>query len=516
MDTRIYVMTHKKIENIPDTMYIPLQVGKKGKEDFGYLGDDTKDQISEKNPYYCELTGIYWLWKNVDCDVIGICHYRRYFVKEEKLLSRDYIEKTIQAYPIIIPNSSCVKDANAYEHYAKRHYGKDLDVCRKVIEEKYPTYLPAFDYAMETILVSVGNMWITRKAIFDRYCEWLFDILFAVEERLELKEYDDYQKRVMGFLAERLFRVWLLMQPEAVTEENMKLIDPADFLNAGKRVSLLYQCVKLKIDPLVQLYRKGVMKETLAQPLACSDDFGGKIPVFVCWWQGEEEMPELVQRCIQSLKENLPKDLTEVRLITLENCMNYVTFTESIIRKFNEGKISYTHLSELLCAELLFRYGGMWVDAAYYVTGPIEREIFQQKIYTLRFQTPMGETDITQGRWSGNLWYVKKGHKLFQFLMEAFWYYWEVEDELLDDYLTDYMIRAAWEEFPEVRNELEQCSCSEKTVFLLHSWMNRKYSPERVKQLQKESRFYKLNWKADYRKENMAGEKTIYGYLFGT
>ena len=84
MDTRIYVMTHKKIEEIPDSMYITMQVGKKGKEDFGYLGDDTKDHISEKNPFYCELTGIYWLWKNIDCDVIGICHYRRYFVKDEK------------------------------------------------------------------------------------------------------------------------------------------------------------------------------------------------------------------------------------------------------------------------------------------------------------------------------------------------------------------------------------------------------------------------------------------------
>ena len=516
MDTRIYVMTHKKIEEIPDPMYIPMQVGKKGKEDLGYAGDDTKDHISEKNPFYCELTGIYWLWKNADCDVIGICHYRRYFVKDEKLLTKDYIEKTMQNYSVILPSSSCVKDENAYTHYAKRHYGGDLDLCRTVISEKYPAYLPAFDYAMETILVSVGNMWITKKSIFDRYCGWLFDILFEVEKRLHPEKYDDYQKRVMGFLAERLFRVWLLMQPETVTEEEMKLIDPSDFLNAEKRVSLLYQCVKLKIEPLLRLYRTGAMTESLAQPLDCPDDFGGKIPVFVCWWQGEEDMPEVVRGCIRSLKENLPKEQTELRLITLENCRNYVTFTETVLQKFREGKISYTHLSDLLRAELLFRYGGMWVDATYYVTGPIEKDFFRQKIFTLRFQTPLWETDITKGRWSGNLWYITKGHKLFQFLMESFWYYWEVEDKLLDYYLIDYMIQAAWEEFPEIRNEIEQCGCSKNTVFLLHSWMNRKYLPERIERLRRESRFYKLNWKSYYRKENMAGEKTIYGYLFGT
>lgn len=100
--------------------------------------------------------------------------------------------------------------------------------------------------------------------------------------------------------------------------------------------------------------------------------------------------------------------------------------------------------------------------------------------------------------------------------MESFWYYWEVEDELLDYYLIDYVIQAAWEEFPEIRNEIEQCCCSNNTVFLLHSWMNRKYLPERIEHLRRESRFYKLNRTAYYRKENMAGEKTIYGYLFGT
>ena len=77
MDTRIYVMTHKEIDEIGDEMYIPLHVGRASGKTFGYTGDDTGDHISEKNPYYCELTGIYWLWKNVRCDIVGICHYRR-------------------------------------------------------------------------------------------------------------------------------------------------------------------------------------------------------------------------------------------------------------------------------------------------------------------------------------------------------------------------------------------------------------------------------------------------------
>ena len=512
MDTRIYVMTHKKIEQICDSMYLPMQVGKAGKQSFGYIGDDTGDNISEKNSMYCELTGMYWLWKNVSCDVIGICHYRRYFIKDKRLLDQAYIEKLIRKYPIIIPNSSCVNEADVSAHYGKKHFTGDLDFCRTVILEKYPEYLKAFDFAMHTILFSTGNMWITRKDIFDRYCEWLFDILFEVEKRIDLSGYNDYQKRVMGFLAERLFRVWLFMQPEAVTEEEIKMIEPSDFLNTEKRVDLLYRCVKLKVDPVLRLYRNGV-QGIFEQSFVCADDFKGKIPVWVCWWQGEAEMPELIRLCIASLKENLPQEKMEIRLITLENCLKYVTFTETVIRKFQEGKISYTHLSDLLRAELLYRYGGMWIDAAYYTAKPIEKTILDHQLYTLRFKNSSRKSEIVQGRWSGDLWYAPKGKKLFQFLMECFWYYWETSDELIDHCLMDYLIAAAVEEFPDVRNELEACEYCENNVFELEKWMNRRFFPERMNALLALSCFHKLNWQADYRKENMAGEKTVYGKI---
>ena len=111
------------------------------------------------------MTGIYWLWKNVKCDIIGICHYRRYFTRQEKLLDKGYIEKTIQKYPIMIPNSSCVNEADAFCHYAKRHKGKDLELCREIIQKKYPEYSAAFEYAMKSVLVSTCNMWSARKPI---------------------------------------------------------------------------------------------------------------------------------------------------------------------------------------------------------------------------------------------------------------------------------------------------------------------------------------------------------------
>lgn len=515
MDTRIYVMTHKEIAELPDKNYIPLHVGRVTKEDLGYLGDDTGENISLKNDNYCELTGMYWIWKNVQCDIVGICHYRHYFIREKKLLEKSYIEQIIQRYPIIVPNSCCASDAGTYRRDEEAQCGqRDLKLCREVLEKKYPEYVPAFDYSMRAILVSGGNMLIARKDIYNSYCSWLFDILFEVEKRMDTAGYDVYQKRGLGFLAERLFRVWLLMQSDAIREEEIKRIEPADFQSTQKQLDLLQQCVKLKILPVLQLHMQGTMKESLAAPLLCEDDFEGKIPVWVCWWQGESEMPELVQCCYKSLKRNLPWQKVTLRLITLENCMKYVTFTEAVIRKFNEGKISPTQLSDILRAELLYRYGGMWIDATYYVASPIPEGIFDGKsIFTIRYETPIWIGDVTKGRWSGNLVYTYGKHKLFQFLMESFWYYWEKEDTLIDYFLIDYIIAVAVEAFPEIEKELEQCPYSSKKVLELQEEINRKYTPERIQEIRKEALFYKLDRRKEYYKENMIGEKTIYGFL---
>lgn len=496
MDTRIYVITHKKIAGIPDNTYIPMQAGRAGKEDLGYLGDDKGDNISEKNPFYCELTGIYWLWKNVRCDIIGICHYRRYFMRDEKLLDRAYIENLIQKYPIIIPNSTCVKDANAYEHYAKRHYAKDLDLCREVIREKYPEYLDAFHYVMETILISVGNMWITRKDIFDRYCSWLFDILFEVEKRIDMTGYDDYQKRVMGFLSERLFRVWLIMQPEPVTEEDMKMIEASELCKSEKREGLLQKYISLKTESVLRLYRLGAVHETFAPYKECADDFDGKQPVWFCWLQGE--MPEVIRCCMESLRRNIPKEHTVLRIITLENCMEYVTLTETIIRKFNEGRISMMQLSELLRAELLYRYGGMWIDPSYYTAVPISEEIFE----TL---SSVSSTGI-------DIFRTKKESAFSRFLMECLWYYWEAEEAQMDNSVTAYMIKTA-EEIPQLQEELKDRRMMKENLSELQELLDKKCTPERLQKIKNDSVFYKLDWQKAYRKNNLAGEQTVYGYL---
>ena len=220
MDTRIYVCTHKKYNEISDSIYHSLHVGRALGQDLGYEGDDTGDSISDKNKNYCELTGIYWLWKNISCDIIGICHYRRFFTYGGSPIIKDFIEDILcnKSYDIILPTCGTTPFATNFDHYKNTHIIKDFEITRDVILEKYPEYIKAFNLMAGTNLATLGNMMISRKEIFDDYCKWLFDILFEAEKRTDISTYDDFQKRIYGYLSERLLRVYIYMHPFNVFE----------------------------------------------------------------------------------------------------------------------------------------------------------------------------------------------------------------------------------------------------------------------------------------------------------
>ena len=228
MDIQIYVISHllediEKTRN--DSIYTPLFVGRNGKENFGYCSDDNGDNISNKNPYFCELTGLYWMWKQSKADIIGLCHYRRFFVNEKNnLLEKDEIESILNDYDLIIPNFGTSLLENVYEDYDNEHYGKDLDLCRELVGEMTPEYLDSYDKVIYGKKLCHYNMFIAKKEIINGYCEWVVPILFELEKEINAKDYDDYRKRVNGFLTERLFNVWFTHNNLKVRETKVKLV----------------------------------------------------------------------------------------------------------------------------------------------------------------------------------------------------------------------------------------------------------------------------------------------------
>lgn len=213
----IYVITHKPYDVLDNEIYVPLQVGAELNKDknLGFLKDSTGDNISIKNKSFCELTGAYWIWKNSKAKITGLVHYRRYFYnnmftnKSKYVLTAEDINKTLQKYDCIVCKKSKIPFGTVEKYYAKHHYSKDYDILRKIIKEKYPEYLDSFNKVSKSNYYYNLNMLITRKELFDKYCDWLFDILFEVEKQTDTSEYSDYDKRIYGFLSEILLRVWL-------------------------------------------------------------------------------------------------------------------------------------------------------------------------------------------------------------------------------------------------------------------------------------------------------------------
>ena len=103
MSIKIFTITHKGFTPPVDSMYVPLHVGRINGENLGFLGDDTGDSISQLNPYFCELTGMYWIWKNfTETDYVGICHYRRYLINENGVVfTENELNKLFEKYDII-------------------------------------------------------------------------------------------------------------------------------------------------------------------------------------------------------------------------------------------------------------------------------------------------------------------------------------------------------------------------------------------------------------------------------
>lgn len=210
MSTKIFTITHKPFIPPKDSLYVPLHVGRAGSTDLGYLGDDTGDSISHKNPYFCELTGMYWLWKNdTSTDIIGISHYRRYLISESgSLFTEPEILKLLSEYDMLTTKLLTLPKPYL-EGFSANHHAKDLYAAGNAIKALCPDYFPVFDELIHGPHTYFGNILITDKKTYDCYCSWLFPILFAVEKQTDFTGYNNYQKRLFGFLSEFLQTVWI-------------------------------------------------------------------------------------------------------------------------------------------------------------------------------------------------------------------------------------------------------------------------------------------------------------------
>ena len=240
-DIKIIVATHKDYQMPEDTMYLPVFVGSHQKESIqNFQRDDQGENISDKNPYFCELTGLYWAWKNLDAEYIGLSHYRRQFTEGknkkdpfQNILKKETANKLFDEVNIILPKKRNYYIENLYDHYAHTLCIETLDETGKILEEKYPEYMTEFNKLHKRTSAHMFNMFVMKKEYLDQYCTWLFDILFELEKKIDASKYDRFHARFFGRVSELLLDVWINTNNLPYAEVKVSDMEKVDWFKKG-------------------------------------------------------------------------------------------------------------------------------------------------------------------------------------------------------------------------------------------------------------------------------------------
>ena len=211
-----------------DDIYIPIHVGREGKADLGFVGDNTGDNISSKNSSWSELTGLYWGWKNLDCDYMGLVQYRRHFMLKKKkglfesILTQNEAEQLLDQADIILPQKRNYRIMSLEEHFNGYDFSvaSDLVDLRKVIHSISPAYDEAVDKVMRRKSGHMCNMFIMKKNLLNDFCEWEFSILNALEKMIGTD-----RKRIIGYVAEHMLDIWIEKNGYRYVECKVALLD---------------------------------------------------------------------------------------------------------------------------------------------------------------------------------------------------------------------------------------------------------------------------------------------------
>ena len=246
-DITIGVATHKPYQMPGDPMYLPLHVGAALHPDVcqDMQGDDEGDNISEKNPYYCELTGLYWLWKNCGSRYKGIAHYRRHLGSPdakrrrssdpfERLVTADELLPMLEKTGIVIAKRRMYYIETVYDHYSHTFEGCQFDLCREVLVDMKPEYVAAWDRLMQGKGAHIFNMFVMREDLFDQYCKYMFEVLGELERRHEPAQYDAFGARYLGRVSERLLDPWLEVNGYSYEELPVVSPEPVDWVSKGR------------------------------------------------------------------------------------------------------------------------------------------------------------------------------------------------------------------------------------------------------------------------------------------
>ena len=249
---RLYVATQKPLDVSAIENYVPLTVGKA--ENGDEFNDATGDSIFERNRFYCELTGHYWIWKNDrQSDIVGLMQYRRFLwlnraprmiCRKEfasladcrELLDTRQLSTLLDNHDIILPRPYAFSRDTLETQFCRFHRRENFALLLDAIRKTHPEFLKSVEKTFNRRTAYLANLLIARKDTFDEYSRKLFDVLFEVERRIDL---NDQNARMLGYMGERFLNLYVDHNRLRVKEVPLIFISNAEKLETS-RIDLRY------------------------------------------------------------------------------------------------------------------------------------------------------------------------------------------------------------------------------------------------------------------------------------
>lgn len=284
-------------------------------------------------------------------------------------------------------------------------------------------------------------------------------------------------------------------------------------LKYSKRTEAYYRLVYGKLKETVSDGIREINGESCA-PIAQNST----VPVWVCWWQGYENMPELCRICLRSIEENLPENAS-LTLITKDNYTEYADIPEDICRKLNDVVYPVAIFSDLLRQTLLCRHGGFWIDATMLCTKPLSREFIADSSF---WSIKLPESHINHASvgflasrcmWGSFIQKAPPSHPVNRLVHSGLLEYMRKHNVLIEYFMQNIFIRIGYDNCPAIKTAIDGIAESNTELYTLDGLMNEEFDPDVWDRLTADTALFKLSWKQNYKKQTANGEPTFFGYL---
>ena len=231
--------------------------------------------------------------------------------------------------------------------------------------------------------------------------------------------------------------------------------------------------------------------------------------IWTCWWQGLDHAPPLVKQCVASIRRNAGG--REVVVITEENVRQFVQFPPWLEEKYQNGILSRTHLSDILRLKLLAQYGGVWLDATFFCTAPLE-SCFSVPVWSIK-RPGYRYTSVAAGNFANYSFGCKaQSRRVFAVLAEYALAYWKTHDYMVDYLFLDYLIVQAQAQDRALREAFQAIPPNNPACDELLKVLGKPYDAAVWDRLKRDTALFKLTWKTQY-PVLAGGAKTFYGKL---